>query len=40
MVAITKELESILPILYTVLSCCCIVVIETEAIVINPLKIE
>ncbi len=31
MVAITKELESIFPILYTVLSCCCIVVMETEA---------
>lgn len=40
MVAITKELESILPILYSVLSYCCIVVIETEAIVISPLKIE
>lgn len=40
MVAIIKELESIFPILYTVLSCYYIVVIETEAIVINPLKIE
>ena len=40
MVAITKELESILQILYSVLSCCCIVVIETEAIVLSPLKIE